>query len=375
MKFMDLISEKECHLKKYVKEYGGQTFIVLGAGHGARGIVRYLKEHGVSEFKVCVDDEYWKEGMHFEGYDVEALGELLKNALHAYDIIIGFSSYDVCSTDKYKRQYPDAIRNVIHYDIFPHFWMEPQIYSIDRVYYEEKNEDLTKVYHLLEDDFSKKVLISFVEQRISGDFKYAEGIVSELSERYFDSEIMPLDSNITLIDCGAFEGEDTMNFFERYNDNLFSFVIEPDKDNIEVARNNLRMYKNNVDFVERVVLDKEVSVNFLSGGEGSGISDSNGYTVQGTSLDMLYRENMKRFDNDHVIIKMDIEGTELKALQGAEKLIRQKSPILVICVYHKQEDIIELPLYIRQLNPNYKIYMRRYNNSFVDTVIYAMPKR
>lgn len=68
---------------------------------------------------------------------------------------------------------------------------------------------------------------------------------------------------------------------------------------------------------------------------------------------------------------MDIEGAELNALKGGEKLIRKYKPKLAICVYHKPEDIFELPQYLLQLNPDYKFWIRKYGQFYTDMVLYA----
>ena len=72
-------------------------------------------------------------------------------------------------------------------------------------------------------------------------------------------------------------------------------------------------------------------------------------------------------------IKMDIEGSELEALRGASKTIQEHSPKLAISVYHKPEDIIDIPLFISEINSGYKFYLRHYTNWSVDTVLYAIP--
>ncbi len=69
---------------------------------------------------------------------------------------------------------------------------------------------------------------------------------------------------------------------------------------------------------------------------------------------------------------MDIEGSELKALEGATETIRKYKPKLAICVYHKPEDIIEIPKKILELNPNYKLWLRHYSYVDTETVLYAI---
>lgn len=72
-------------------------------------------------------------------------------------------------------------------------------------------------------------------------------------------------------------------------------------------------------------------------------------------------------------IKMDIEGAELEALKGAQNTIRRYHPILAISIYHKPEDIVELPRYIKSLVPEYKLYLRNYHLDTTETVLYAIP--
>lgn len=72
-------------------------------------------------------------------------------------------------------------------------------------------------------------------------------------------------------------------------------------------------------------------------------------------------------------IKMDIEGADLEALKGCQNTIRRYHPKLAISVYHKPEDIIEIPCYIKELVPEYRLYLRHYGNGDTETVLYALP--
>ena len=53
-------------------------------------------------------------------------------------------------------------------------------------------------------------------------------------------------------------------------------------------------------------------------------------------------------------------------------LIKENKPKLAICVYHLEEDLWEIPILIKQLVPEYKIYMRQhYEEVDWETVCYA----
>lgn len=375
MEFMSTIMETESNFKRIIKEYHGQHFLILGGGAGAKGIIRYLKDNGISDFRVCVDQKYWKEGQFIEGIIVEPFEKVMIEAIDKYDLIVGFFDFHTSQMAKYKEMYPETINSVIYDDIFPHFWMEPQIFVVDRDYYERHDAALTELDNRLEDDHSRKVLRSFIEQRISGNYKYSEGVISPLKNEYFEPDLLKKKTGLCLVDCGGFDGEDTKRFFDSFTDDLFSFVIEPDKNNLELIRKNLKDRDGQIKIIDKAIWNEDTILSFSSGGrEGSGISDSGEEKVESICLDSLYSQYKEYFDNKTVIVKMDIEGTELKALQGAKKLIAEMSPILVICVYHKPEDIIELPQFVLNLDINYSIYLRRYFPGFRDTVMYAIPR-
>lgn len=69
---------------------------------------------------------------------------------------------------------------------------------------------------------------------------------------------------------------------------------------------------------------------------------------------------------------MDVEGAELESLKGASGTIQRYKPKLAICIYHKPEDMTEIPLYIKSLVPEYKLYVRHHSNSIAETVLYAI---
>ena len=77
-------------------------------------------------------------------------------------------------------------------------------------------------------------------------------------------------------------------------------------------------------------------------------------------------------DRKVTFLKMDIEGSELAALRGAERIIREQRPKLAICVYHKPEDMWEIPGFILNCHPDYKLYLRHYSISYTETVLYAV---
>ena len=71
---------------------------------------------------------------------------------------------------------------------------------------------------------------------------------------------------------------------------------------------------------------------------------------------------------------MDIEGSELVAIKGAENTIKKFKPKLAISIYHRGKDIIDIPEYLLSINNQYKFYLKHISTSWVDTVLFAICK-
>ncbi len=70
-------------------------------------------------------------------------------------------------------------------------------------------------------------------------------------------------------------------------------------------------------------------------------------------------------------IKMDVETFEIKALKGAEHIIAKQKPKLSISAYHYLSDLWEVPITIKKLVPEYRIYLRHHSPAVWDTDCYA----
>jgi hypothetical protein len=59
-------------------------------------------------------------------------------------------------------------------------------------------------------------------------------------------------------------------------------------------------------------------------------------------------------------IKFDVEGKELDAIRGGKNTIKRDRPKMLVSAYHKSDDYFSIPLLIKSINPDYKVYMRHY---------------
>ena len=163
-----------------------------------------------------------------------------------------------------------------------------------------------------------------------------------------------------IIDAGAFIGDTAVLFRHKLGGHCEIHSFELLDENLALLQHNLER-NGAVDGPGKVVINK-IALTDVTGGEiviapgrSQGATsifgqDAGGDRVGTVTLDDYVRQNnLPRVD----FIKMDIEGAELPALHGARETIRRFKPRLAICLYHKWDDAITIPKFIRSLGVSY----------------------
>ena len=137
--------------------------------------------------------------------------------------------------------------------------------------------------------------------------------------------------------------------------------------NAKECKENLKNIESEVSVIEKAVYSSNTELYFKESNNGMSSIDSSGEVcVKTATLDSVIE------DRGDLYIKMDIEGAEIEALRGAERLIRNCKPKLAICIYHKGEDVIKIPEMLLKYNEDYKFYIRHYSLTKNETVLYAI---
>lgn len=105
------------------------------------------------------------------------------------------------------------------------------------------------------------------------------------------------------------------------------------------------------------------------GDKASALSEPGSSIVQCVALDDV----LLNFAPD--LIKMDIEGAEMEALKGAEKIINKYLPQLAVSIYHRPGHLWQMPALVEQIAPGkYNHYLRVHGYNTFDSVLYSVPK-
>lgn len=244
--------------------------------------------------------------------------------------------------------------------------------------YLAQNKDMLRdqidcVMRICADEKSRQVFRCLTDSWLINDLPddYFEHICDP--DQYFDSIVMPAPDKRTdevFVDVGAYTGDSFARFSEMYEGNFESaYLFELNPITFKSLQENVRLLHH-----DRVICypfgcsDQNGEVVFSSQDSSSSII---AHTETGTKgvvkkLDDVLRGKRVTF------IKMDIEGAEMSALRGAHRLITTQRPKLAICIYHSPEDMLQIPLYLKKIVPEYQIYIRHYTTTMYETVCYAV---
>jgi len=249
------------------------------------------------------------------------------------------------------------------------------------VYFHDHYDELLETVELLSDDLSKNILLKIANDKQLGISDYNsiftpnEYFLHKMYEHYTCNDEV-------IIDAGGYVGDTLVKFIDFFGSTIkriYSFEPAPAlAEKLQAVADSYPQYdiiikpyglfniNGHTEFVfqknawagshlkERMMLDNEDKY------------DNEALIVEVRTLDSVIPENEKVS-----FIKMDIEGAECGAILGAKNIIQKYKPRLAIAIYHSAHDYIEIPKLIKEIVPEYQLYVRHHTTNGADTVLYA----
>jgi len=225
-------------------------------------------------------------------------------------------------------------------------------------YFYDNRSRLIDVYRKLKDDFSKDIMCEYIRvfmqagvyhhSQIDGKRKYFYGcdVCGGIEQLYTKKK------DEVWINCGANVG-----------DTIFSYFVYNKLD-----AKKIYAFEGDTNIFNRLVRNIE----YLPSSKRQKIQAVNMYVGEETNF-------IKVIDEKVSLINADIEGAELDVLKALRHIIVKDRPVLAFCIYHKAEDLIEIPNYIDDLVSDYEFVIRKYHDSAAsvnyaaELVLYAIP--
>lgn len=223
-------------------------------------------------------------------------------------------------------------------------------------------------YRLLSDDCSRSVFEDLVNFRNTYDITYLNNFSCREDQQYFEDFLMLQAAGESFIDVGGYDGSTTLEFIRRAPQYRSAHVFEPDPGNFRKCEANLSGHRD-ICFHRLGLSNSKAILKMCPQNSGSVISESGSVSIQVDALD-----NILSSADAPTFIKIDIEGAEALAIEGARHTILRHHPRLAISVYHKVGDYHTIARQILSIRDDYTVYLRHYTETIYETIMFFMPR-
>lgn len=349
-----------------------ERIVLFGAGGLGRRTLAGLRGAGIEPL-AFVDNNPANHGREIEGVPVLSPGDAAKQ--YGDDAVFVVTIWGANSPHRYEhslKQLEDlGCKRVV---TFAHlYWKYPEVflpfYCRDLPHkILEQADEVRRACELWSDEKSRQQYVKQVQWRLFPDFNGLSH--PDEHAQYFPDEIS-IDEREKFVDCGAFDGDTLKVFLEKTGENFGRFIaLEPDPLNYRkleaFALSQPEAVRNKIALYDVAAGDAEGTITMETTGTASSATGKGDTEVRVVPLDSF-------LDEAPSWLKLDIEGAEPQALQGAAGWIAGEAPVIAVCVYHLQDHLWKIPLMLKSLRDDYRFFLRSHNEEGWDLVCYAVP--
>ncbi|MBQ3231092.1 MAG: FkbM family methyltransferase [Clostridia bacterium] len=337
-----------------------RAIVLYGMGTGAEKIYSYLKRHNI-EIKGIVASDGFVRGNLFLGFNVKSIKQAESE--------LGPLCLVLCFGLEGERSHFLAELAKQHRILSPNLPVFGETVC-DKDFIIENAEGFERVYESLADELSREIFVSLLKYNATGEIKYLD---------IKDSNVPPsefFNHSARHIDIGAYDGDTVAEFVENSNSYADIVAFEPDRSTYKKLCANTKGIRG-VIAENSAVGDKNGEIAFASGGGRASHSGEGNETVSCVSVDSYC--GFTHIDAKGVpvgSIKIDAEGMDKRVIYGAVNTIYCCKCAVSVALYHRGEDIIELPMLLKKHYHKYDLYLRK--KEYVpawDVFLYAIPRR
>ena len=330
----------------------GRPVVMYGMGNGADKIIAVCEKYGIEISDFFASDGFVR-GHSFHGKTVISYSAMKERYAGQNPIVLlSFAS-----------SLPDVMA------LFRKVGEECELYAPDvpvfgetlftYEFFEENRTRFEDVWNSLADEESKRIYENVIRYKLTGDIGYLWDSGSDRDAVY--DEILNCNEIESYADLGAYNG-DTLREMLHYCPALKSAVaLEPDARNFrKLSEYVAGIDKIKISCVNAGAWSENTTLLFdASGNRNAGIVSKGNIVSKVKEISVVSLDSvLAGAPVDY--IKYDVEGSEREALFGSAETIKAHSPKLLVSLYHRSEDLFALPELVRDLNPEYKLYLRRF---------------
>ena len=364
MTIVDLLLEQtnqQRQLLAQLKETSAPV-IIYGAGVYAYVLKRFLELNGIQIQAIMVDGAYLAQ-QAFTDLPMVSTEEYAIKLPHSH-VIVGITNY------------PPFVKKLkalgamhVHVIDIPDYLNMPHAF-MDKQFVIENSEHFDRAYQLFEDELSRQTYVAAINTKINEDLNHITPYV-RLDNLYFPSSEFSPGDHESFLDVGGFTG-DTIKEFHQLKNEAYEKIIslEPgDQNFMELQKTVAQWQIPRVTAVKLGAWNEKTILRFTTkaGHIDNEINEAGDSEIQVDTIDAI----LQRLGSTVSLIKLDINGAEYQALDGARASIRLCRPNIVVRL-HRKEDFYRLAILLKEIAPDIKLYLRQRNYMSMMLIMYGI---
>ena len=357
----------------------GRDIVLMGAGGLGRRTLAALRQHGIEPLAFA-DNAVGRQGTTVDGLHVVSPEAAARGLGRRAAFVVTIWGANRPHRFGHSREQLRALGCDVVCAFPPLFWKYPE--TLLPYYLQDlpsrlldDRTNVLRAFDVWEDDASRAEYVAQVRFRLSADF---DGLAHPVEHpQYFPDDLFARSSDEWIVDGGAYDGDTVRMVSMVYGDSFGHILaLEPDPANFLKLQSTVAalspLAAAKVE-CRRAALGSERSTLYLdatgtASSTASAVASVGTIAVAAETLDALVEGARPTF------VKLDVEGFEVDALEGARGTIQRHGPVLAICVYHRPNHLWKIPLLLRQWRDDYALFLRPHNEEGWDLVCYAVPR-
>lgn len=369
-------------LRKY------KNVILFGCGGKGREAVPILEKHGIKITAACDNNKNLWGHKFLDKFVIQEFSPAVA-MLEGCCVIITCAIKG--ATEIYNKLTSDY-SNIPIYHLCSPFKVENCLLSEDE--FVKREFELLSSYNLLQDDESKKIFCDTLNWKLTGNmFPLNRYPLGYEAYSFFDEAFIHTDEQSVYVDVGAYTG-DTIACFLMFSRGKFKKIIgvEADYGNYNALKQMVQFSRvGHIEIYNLALWSREEkktlytnSANETIHFDAPNLFQSVDVVADNRSLELmkdkleesiLYVKTLDGLlkDNIPTVMKINALAADREIILGGQQILKRYKPTLVLEFGVAQRDVFEMIPLIKQLNYEYRFYMRR-KNVFGDikTVLYCI---
>lgn len=319
---------------------------LYGAGNLASNIIKNLRLESIQIEGLLIDGE---ENITFEkkkyGIKVYNFWNFINRSTQCNIIIAYAKGYR-------KKEFLEGMRCFANVYIIDNPFEHHK--NIDSIYVKNNSNKLQEAYELFEDNHSKKSFCAFINARINHNIKWVTE-VSQTDWDEFNNDVMFTKPDEIFLDIGAYDGGSIQRFLVSNNYMAKKIIgIEPDENNFHKLSTYIKSISQyNCKLYQTGCWSEKTKLPFNQDDKCSRLDQDSKYYIDVDKID-----NICGLEEEITLYNMGISVAEYEILIGSKELIKKWHPKLIIFMGSARDELWKIPIFIRKLSSDYKIYLR-----------------